>query len=317
MLAAWVGFFYGRNDLWRITSDTYMKNLSWETWMKRDVPYKKWDDLEFLWIYRWWDFLAHIDIQDILKSMDISSISWNWTRISQGDLWSIMISSDTPGILKIEGKAKKWNDWWRLKADAQIISKITKPTQEKEKDMVNPKIGIAKNISLKASSFHSNLNNLVEINWENLNSISFVMIWEKAFKPIYDTWKLFVKIDKNTFQNWDYFVLLQSADWKIIAANSRIHFDYSSWKMNIWNITPNVLDNNSEKYVIIQWNWFNKLISLQLSNNIILKNTQYQAINDNVLAVKIPKEINPGTYHFNLMDVSWIYEDSTKTLTIR
>ena len=309
---AFLYFPIGKSD--KLVMDAYSKNNTWQIWLTKDVPYKIWDEIEFINIIRWWDYIANLDISKLYKEMEIESITLNWKAVWAKDLKNVKVSSTEPSILDIKWKAikNKTSDSSLIDIKDEVASKEPQITKEK---VVDTKIK-ASNISFSASSFSSNLNNLLEINWKNLESIKYVLIWEKSYNPIAFGWKIYIQIDKNTFSSWDYFVIFQLSNWDILTSDTKLHFEYSNNKINIWNITPSRISNNIDRYIVLQWNGFNKLMSMQLSNNLIFKNTEFKIINDNVVSVKIPKWIEPWSYHLNLMDTVWIYESKWTQIII-
>ena len=59
-----------------------------------------------------------------------------------------------------------------------------------------------------------------------------------------------------------------------------------------------------------------KVISLQLGNGFVFKTPSFEVVTDEVMIVKIPKDLSAGTYHFNMMDTSGIYPSQAASLTI-
>ena len=165
-------------------------------------------------------------------------------------------------------------------------------------------------------SFNSNINNLLEISWENINKIKFLNIWSYSFTPTFKDETAYFLIKKNTFSTGNYFVFIQPIEWKIIPLEIQIDFSFTDSKVNIANITPALVDNTKDTYIVLQWNWFLDIISLQLNNNIILKETSFDIINDKVLSVKIDKQLQTWTYHFNIMTTDGIINLDNMNFTI-
>ena len=165
-------------------------------------------------------------------------------------------------------------------------------------------------------SFNSNINNLLEISWENIGKIKFFNIWSYSFSPNIKDNVAYFLINKNTFSSGNYFVFIQPVEWKIIPLETQIDFSFTDSKVNIANITPSLVDNTKNTYIVLQWNWFSDIISLQLNNNIILKDTSFDIINDKVLSVKIDKQLSPWTYHFNIMTTDGIINLDSMNFTI-
>lgn len=171
-------------------------------------------------------------------------------------------------------------------------------------------------IKLNNYNLNSNINNLVEITWSWRELVKYVNIGWVSLTPINESNKTFLTIAKNTFSSWEYFIIVQLNDNEIVTLNEKIKFTYNSSKVNIANITPNTIKNDFDTFIVLQGNWFSKIISIQLSNNIILKTTSFDIINDNVMSVKIPKDLGVWSYYFNIMTIDWITELKNNIFTI-
>ncbi len=172
------------------------------------------------------------------------------------------------------------------------------------------------NITFDNYNLNSNINNLIKINWDKKNLIKYVNIGWVSLTPIVDKDEIFLSIAKNTFWNWEYFIILQMMDNSIITLNKKISFVFNDSETNIANITPKSIKNTQDTHIVLQWNWFSKVISLQLSNNIILKNASFEIISDQVMSVKIPKNLNKWTYFLNIMTTKWIINLKNNTFII-
>ncbi len=302
-------------DSEKIHSDTYSKNLTWWTPLMQDSPFRKWDDLEIVEIISWWDFKAMLDLSKISEIIDINKIEYNWKRYKDKIWLEVIVSKESPAIVKIVWKAKlnKQDDLLKINVTKteELISK-KEEIQEKKITSSNK----ASWIKINWEKFNSNINNLLIMSWNDLDNISHVLIWEKNMRIIKQDSKIYIPIDKKTFTSWEYFMMLQYPDWSVTSLDKKISFTFSQNEINISAITPDQITNDSDIYVVLQGNWFNKLISLQLSNNIIIKNTEFKPINDNVVAVKIPKWIQSWIYKINLMDTKWIYSTEDIVLSI-
>lgn len=144
----------------------------------------------------------------------------------------------------------------------------------------------------------------VKIGWE-LNSFKIGQIEENF-------------IEKSSFDNFPInFETIFENTWNIYTINQSIIVEnYIDKKIFITSITPDIINIEKWRLIVLQWEWFNKIISVQLNNNIVFENTAFNIINDNILSITIPKEINPWIYHFNIMDTSSIYEIKEKTIQI-
>lgn len=106
---------------------------------------------------------------------------------------------------------------------------------------------------------------------------------------MYSSGILFVRLDRDTFTSGEYFVFFTLKNGKILTSEYRLSFEHSNSAINIANITPGAVPNDEDRFIVIQGNGFNKIVSIQLSNNLILKNAEFDIINDRVAGVKIPK----------------------------
>ena len=146
-----------------------------------------------------------------------------------------------------------------------------------------------KKIELSETTFSSNIDNLIKVNGSN-NEVKNISIWKNSFEIKTFKWETFIEIEKYTMESWDYDVLFHLKNWKILKYDEKIHL-WEAKQKNIFiqNITPNKLNNNKNSYIVLQWLWFKKIISIQLSNNIVLTQTNFEIINDNVMSILIPK----------------------------
>ena len=76
---------------------------------------------------------------------------------------------------------------------------------------------------------------------------------------------------------------------KLVTTDEKVSFVYHSSPINIGAVTPSEIKSDVDRYVVVQGNGFEKIISIQLSNNLIFKNTLFNVVNDNVVSIKIPK----------------------------
>lgn len=76
------------------------------------------------------------------------------------------------------------------------------------------------------NQFNSNINNLLEIKWTWLSLVEYVNIWWISFPVKYENKNIYVLIDKWTFWNWEFFVILKLQNWKFITGNKKIIFTF-------------------------------------------------------------------------------------------
>ena len=83
-----------------------------------------------------------------------------------------------------------------------------------------------------------------------------------------------------------------------------------------YNITPNKLKLDIDKNIVLQWVWFSKIMSIQLNNNTILDSSNFEVVSDNLLILKLPKNLWVWEYSLNIMWVDKIYEITNKNFSI-
>lgn len=293
-----------------------MRNLTWETDFRNVVPYKKGDTLEYMWIFSGDSGKKLLlDLSSIEALLDIERIELDEKEIARKTL--LDIETKNSSLLKITGKAKapNAND---TTPELDIVTQedlVKEVPKEEEKTVELPGI-VPGDITIDTTKYSSNINNLLVFRGKNLDIIDFVNIGEKRIRPVYLSGELLVQVDRDTFTTGEYFVFFTQKNGKILTSEHRISFEHSSLPINIASITPRTIQNSENTFVVIQGNGFDKIISIQLSNNLILKNAEFKIINPQVAGVKIPKDLPPGEYYFNIMDTRSIYELKNMRFTI-
>lgn len=301
-------------DAWDLF-DFISKNNTWDSEASKNIFYKKWNEIEYNFFMQK-DFIWTISINTnkldkIMKDYDIYIDD---EKITKEDLKNLKI--DSSKIIKI-----KW---------IALNDKTTKDKDENIDDLLDIEIvkedeiieeilestWTLNNIQLSSHNFNSNINNLLIISWNNLENIEYINIWWTWFKPKFDNKKIYIWIDKNTFSAWDYFLIFQLKNKQIISYDKKISFSYDPNFINISWITPNIIKNDIERYLVIQWNNLSKVIRVQLSNNLVLKETSFKIVNNNVMTIKIPTWLSPWVYYINFMWTEWIFELSNSKFTI-
>ena len=293
-----------------------MRNASWQTDFRHRVPYKKGDNLEYVLVFSGnFPRGIAINVSTIKNFLDIERMEWDEKEILEKDLSNLR--TENSSLLKIIGKAKNTSTESGIpKPEVTVKEEIA--TEEKPEIEKSVQIPQAEPIgsTVDATRYNSNINNLIVFRGENIESVEFVNIGEKRIRPAYASGTLFVQVDKDTFTTGGYFVFFTLKNGRIFPSDHRIFFEHSSSAINIANITPKTLRNSEESFIVIQGNGFDKIVSVQLSNNLILKNAEFKIINNRVAGVKIPKGLPPGEYYFNIMDTATIHELKNMRFTI-
>lgn len=305
-----IDFFDNENIFWFV-----WKNLTWDSSNSENIFYKKWDKIEYsFFIEKEFNWNVKISTEKIDNLMKDYHIYINNEKINKDNLKNIKVNSNT--IIKFkwiaknnklsENKEEKLNDFINI----EILSEEKIITDE-----INYSWSV-QNINLSNSIFNSNINNLLIVSWENLEQISYINIGWVSFTPKFENNKLYIWIDKNTFSNWEYFVIFQLKNKNIIYYPKKIYFSHDDNSINISAITPNKIKNDIDRYIVIQWNNLSKVIRVQLSNNVVLKETNFNIINDNVISIKIPSWLNPWDYYINFMWTFGIFELNNSKFTV-
>lgn len=164
------------------------------------------------------------------------------------------------------------------------------------------------NIFLEKWSINGNTNNLIEITGTGLNNIAYINIWWINLTPINSGSGYFLAINKNTYIAWEYFIIINYNDGTIETLNDKLKVVFDNKKVNIVEFNPNSIDNKTDKYITVVGNGFEKVIWVQLNNNVILKKTNYNIINDKIISVLIPAGMDAWEYYLNIMTIESVYE---------
>ncbi|MBW7954503.1 hypothetical protein H3C61_01690 [Candidatus Gracilibacteria bacterium] len=287
------------------------KNITWDTKLLKNIPFNNGNEIELNLLIPG-DGKNNISLnKDKLKSLNIEKIIVNDKEVGLNE-------SDFKNVdnIKIIGKSK--NNGILNENDFNDIINI----KEDKKEEIEIKNDIKKsltgsiNINLDKYNLNSNINNLIKISGDKKYLIKYVNIGGINLTPIIDKEDIFLSIEKNTFGEGEYFIILQMIDNSIHTLDKKIFFSFSDTETNIANITPKSIKNDTDNIIVLQGNGFSKVISLQLSNNTILKNASFEIISDQVMSVKIPKNLDKGTYFFNIMTTKGIINLKNNTFII-
>lgn len=290
--------------------DYFVANKTWGTDYSKNIFFRKWDEVEYLYIIKnKLDKLVKYSTWDIWIKLWLDNVS---VVIQNSKSWD-----DLTTVIKIIGKSQKsWEnqkELWDLFSFEDTETNINKEPKE------------VKNIEhytwtfdlkLNWSKFNSDIDNLIWLNWDWAFDVKSVWIWEKFFNVIW-TWKVFfISIPKKTLLEWKYLVSYLLKNGKIITSDQLLEISLSNQKVVILDMFPKSIANNASKWITLQWVWLKNTVSVQLSNNTVFKKTDFSIVSDNVLAIKIPMNVDTWTYFVNIMTLDWIYEFPNKTFEI-
>ncbi|MCP4523691.1 MAG: hypothetical protein GY828_05770 [Candidatus Gracilibacteria bacterium] len=306
-----------------LVKDVFIKNKDWDSPMKSDIPYVVGNDIELYYILDNPDTTsAEISLNELRQYIDIQKVQIGETELGLQDSFSLDIDKNTP--IKITGIAKTNNNIDEHNFKELIDVKFSEITETTPVEIIPDPIDenilqetlTSTNYSLNQLSFHSNINNILIIEGNIPLEFDTVKIGEILFTPTFKDNKAYIMIPKASFVSGQYAVNIYLSHTEIIELDDKISFQYVSSELNIVNITPNLVQNSKKRDIVIQGNGFQKIISLQLNNNIILKNTSFHIINDKVMSVTIPKGLDPGEYSFNIMTTNDIIPMKSSTFSI-
>lgn len=293
-----------------------MRNLNWSTQLESYTPYKKDDILEFIYITKMNpEARAKINFWPLAEKLQITEILVNDVPTSLDKIQDI--TSNSALKITIRGKAKDPGITKEVLPNLIQIDRVAKPKPQ-EISEVTPfqNYTIPQIYTWSSGTLSSNIDQLLVLTGKNLESIDRIIVGETSFEGKIQENKFYYLVPKNTFGNGEYFVGLYLKNGQLIPTNTKLSFTYNSNPINIAAITPKILKNNEDSYVVVQGNGFKKMISIQLSNNLIFKNALFTIINDQVVSIKIPKWLDPGIYYFNIMDTAGIYEAKNMPFTV-
>ena len=241
----------------------------------------------------------------------ISIVLLIWVGFSYDQIHDLDYTAEKPqNIPKILQEVTP-EDIEELKKEKEKINIQTKTLPEKtEKKSVEEKTIIPqKEIKIDTLIYSSNIGNLIKITGFEKDQLKNVTLWDTVLNIKEFQWEVFIEIDPYTIKAGKYDIVFELKNWKRIKYNEKILFWESEQKdLFISNITPNKIDNNTSKKIVLQWQWFNKILSIQLSNNLVLTKANFEIINDNVMSLLIPQWLKTGNYSMNIMSPYWIYK---------
>lgn len=341
----WLWKYYENNIKESSWVSFLIKNNSWNSQIWEDTPYIKWDEIELLYFWKWdakvdlrnisdnikikevllWDKKIEINNQEIeINNIDNKPIKIIWKALKDKKDTNInykkIIETEKKNISDIEKNQDDINiEEELINKDEKIDDKIIDERSEDiSKEEIDKKMRV-ENLKILWNWFYPWADNLLELSWDNLEEIKFLTIWKSSFSPILKDWKVLFLIEKNIFDKWEYFWLLQTNSW-LITLDETINFIWNikqnnDYDIEIINITPNIITD--EKLIVLQWEGFSKVVSIQFSNNIVIKKADFRIINDKVMSIALPKEIEKWEYYLNIMTTENIIQFKDSKFTIK
>jgi hypothetical protein len=249
-----------------------------------------------------------IDKDDISKVMDIQEILKDWKKYNKDQ-----INISEKWKITIVGKLKNSHDWWKpnIKFESEDIPE--KNTEIIEKWLFKE---ISWEIDFKNSQIWSDKTSLIELQWKNISELSILLI-NNFHIPVqkYNSW-YFVSIWANMLNKWSYERYGITKNNKKIKWKSNLSVKQNSNSTGIYAITPSIIKSSKWWNIVLQWKWLDKILSIQLSNNIIFKQNQFIVLSPNVIAINIPKNIDVWVYYLNIVTPAKIISSESIQLEI-
>lgn len=95
-------------------------------------------------------------------------------------------------------------------------------------------------------------------------------------------------VDRGSFVDGDYFVAAYAKDGKLVPVKGKLSFRSDQQSVGVSFVTPSSVPNSRDAYVTLQGRGFSKVVSIQLSNSLVIKNASFRSVDDTVAIVKIP-----------------------------
>lgn len=307
----WFLYYSNFDNSNNLQKNIYIKNSSWNTDFLNEVSSKKNDKIELLFILKQKkSSIWKIDYSQIEKNIEIENIFIDEKEVNKNQ--EVTLNKDSS--IKIIWKSKQNNI---LKNDELNIDIENKQNIEIDEDNTIKQVE-NKNIILKINTKNIEVfkDNLIALDWENLDFIENIIIWNNSFNTIKIWEKYFLAIEKNILDSWKQSIKILDKNQKKIDYKNDINFVKNDNSIKIFDITPKELNKDKKSNIVLQWSWFSKIISIQINNNTILEQSNFEIISDNLAIVKLPKDLEIWDYYLNIMWTDKIYEIKNIFFTI-
>ncbi len=329
--------------------DFFVKNHNRVDDFYSDIPFRKNDKISYVFVFEKTWFVGSLDfnfykIQELMKISNIQTnyniYERNWWSLVVVELsWDAIIASNTQNIQKSDIKkyidfkytdieysvVKNWQDLEDLAEKNQQQIQEYNPVEEDNQEATQEDIEDIYEQSTKSqkeelwltnTNFNVNETALVDIYWYDLDKLSYITIWEVSY-PIqeYD-WNFFVNIEGNDFEEGSYFAFFVKDNQEILDTNQEIVFSDQRRDIHISDMVPFQVNKETWWLISVIGGWFNDIISIQLSNNRVLENADFDIVSNTTLMLKISNDLDEGEYFLNIMTRENIYELENKTFEI-
>lgn len=307
----------------QILKDSFIRNATWESGLTNDIPYVKWDEIEYVYILEENDWAeAKVDLSKVSERIDLQEVELNGEKIPLDNL-NLKVDTDEITSIKIKWISKiNKTEEENIEENIEVIvtqkrETLLEETQNiEENEDQEGRIKDVTNLIVNNYSFKSNIDSMLTIRAENVENITALVIWDYSLKPVFKDWIAYFNIEAWTFWTWTFLPFIEQKNGKIKTLDQAVTFIFVPGDVSIVNITPREIWNDVDRTLVLQWDGFDKVMSVQLSNNLVIKNTSFEVINNKVMSIKIPRWLDSWEYHFNIMTTKWISELKTEKFKI-
>ena len=282
----------------------------------KEVPANQGDSVEYTSILKPASpQIVSVSVDALISHLDAVQISIDGRSVDPSELAHLTLTGSS--LMKITGRVRDAQAT-HVPIDTlvrvQTVSVIpTDTTTTVSPDTASGSTGTVaattpSHVHFTETHFSSEINNLLQIDGDDLESVEYVNIGGQSLRPSLRDGHLFVGMPHGVFGSGEYFVFFQLKNKQIVSEDVQIAFEAGTGSVRIANITPNIITNNENSVIVAQGSGFKKIVSIQLNNSVILRKVEFDIVNDQVLVLRIPKGLAAGAYYLNIMDTDSISE---------
>ncbi len=262
-----------------------------------------------------WNAESNWNTQQIEKSRIPDNFSYSFEENQEESKQiSAEDSSDTENQSNTDEEPTKQEQWNYNTADTSEDDSefendidLYESVEEEEEIDENSEEGQVEGIEFSSTNLYAGTDNLVTLQWD-LEGIESVGIWENIYPIEQEQDEYVIDIPSDDFGQGEYFIFKVDEFWNLEDTWKQMSFFDSEWDLYISKIIPDNMPYWEWRVVTLLWWWFDDIISVQISDNQILENTDYEVVSDNTMRVRIPSDIEKWNYFFNMMTQERIYE---------
>ncbi len=291
--------------------DSFVRNATWDTALMKEVPANQGDSVEYTSILKPTSpQVVSVSIDALTSHLDAVQVSIDGRTVDPSELAHLTLTGSS--LMKITGRVRDAQvTHTPIDTLVRIQTVSTLPTDTTATASGSTGVVAAttsSHIQFTETHFSSEINNLLQIDGDGLESVEYVNIGGQSLRPTLRDGHLFVGIPHGIFAGGEYFVFFQLKNKQVVSEDVQIAFEAGTGSVRIANITPNDITNDQNSVIVAQGSGFKKIVSIQLNNSVILRKVEFDIVNDQVLVLRIPKGLPAGAYYLNIMDTDSISE---------